>query len=109
MRNALAIARKELSIYFTTPWAYVVFTAMLGISSFFFVSLLANFKRGAGAGPGLRLGTRLPPGVRAVQEPDRRRRRAALGRHWRSSPSSSRPSSPCGSSPRRSATGRSSS
>ena len=23
MRNALAIARKELSIYFTTPWAYV--------------------------------------------------------------------------------------
>jgi len=24
MRVALAIARKELSIYFTTPWAYVV-------------------------------------------------------------------------------------
>lgn len=44
MRNALAIARKELGIYFSTPWAYVVFTAMLGISSFFFVSLLAGFK-----------------------------------------------------------------
>ena len=44
MRNALAIARKELSIYFTTPWAYVVFTAMLGISSFFFVNLLATFR-----------------------------------------------------------------
>ena len=29
MRNALAIARKELGIYFSTPWAYVVFTAML--------------------------------------------------------------------------------
>ena len=26
MRNALAIARKELGIYFSTPWAYVVFT-----------------------------------------------------------------------------------
>ena len=42
MRNALAIARKELGIYFSTPWAYVVFTAMLGISSFFFVSLLSR-------------------------------------------------------------------
>jgi ABC-2 type transport system permease protein len=45
MRNALAIARKELSIYFTTPWAYVVFTAMLGISSFFFVALLQDFRQ----------------------------------------------------------------
>lgn len=44
MRNALAIARKELGIYFSTPWAYVVFTAMLAISSFFFVNLLATFK-----------------------------------------------------------------
>ena len=45
MRNALTIARKELSIYFTTPWAYVVFTLMLGISSFFFVAYLENFKQ----------------------------------------------------------------
>jgi ABC-2 type transport system permease protein len=45
MRNALAIARKELSIYFTTPWAYVVFTAMLGIASFFFLAMLQTFKQ----------------------------------------------------------------
>ena len=62
MRNALAIARKELCIYFTTPWAYVVFTAMLGISSFFFVSLLATSRRcrgspGSTAGHGCRRST----------------------------------------------------
>lgn len=45
MRNALAIAKKELSIYFTTPWAYVVFTGMIGISSFFFVAYLEQFKQ----------------------------------------------------------------
>lgn len=45
MRTALAIARKELSIYFTTPWAYAVFTAMLAISSFFFVNGLYEFQR----------------------------------------------------------------
>ncbi|PTL82552.1 ABC transporter permease [Vitiosangium sp. GDMCC 1.1324] len=45
MRTALAIARKELSIYFTTPWAYAVFTAMLGIASFFFISYLYEFQR----------------------------------------------------------------
>jgi ABC-2 type transport system permease protein len=44
MRTALAIARKELSIYFTTPWAYAVFTAMLAIASFFFVSMLYDFQ-----------------------------------------------------------------
>jgi ABC-2 type transport system permease protein len=45
MRTALAIARKELSIYFTTPWAYAVFTAMLAVSSFFFVNSLFDFQR----------------------------------------------------------------
>ncbi len=45
MRTALAIARKELSIYFTTPWAYAVFTAMVSISSFFFMSLLQTFQQ----------------------------------------------------------------
>jgi len=45
MRTALAIARKELSIYFTTPWAYAVFTAMLAVSSFFFVNGLYEFQR----------------------------------------------------------------
>lgn len=44
MRTALAIARKELSIYFTTPWAYAVFTAMVAISSFFFMGLLEAFQ-----------------------------------------------------------------
>ena len=44
MRTALAIARKELSIYFTTPWAYAVFTAMLALASFFFVGLLHDFQ-----------------------------------------------------------------
>lgn len=45
MRTALAIARKELSIYFTTPWAYAVFTAMLALSSFFFINSLYEFQR----------------------------------------------------------------
>ncbi len=45
MRNSLAIARKELSIYFTTPWAYVVFTAMAFISSFFFITMLEQFRQ----------------------------------------------------------------
>jgi ABC-2 type transport system permease protein len=44
MRTALAIARKELSIYFTTPWAYAVFTAMVAISSLFFIGLLQAFQ-----------------------------------------------------------------
>jgi ABC-2 type transport system permease protein len=44
MRNVLAIARKELSIYFTTPWAYVVFTAMIALSSFFFIGMLDTFQ-----------------------------------------------------------------
>lgn len=45
MRTALAIARKELAVAFTTPWAYVVFTAMAALSSFFFVSLLEQFQQ----------------------------------------------------------------
>ncbi len=43
MRNALAIARKELGIYFSTPWAYVIFTGMVGISAFFFFGNLIAF------------------------------------------------------------------
>ena len=43
MRTALAIARKELSVYFTTPWAYAVFTAMVALSSFFFTGMLQSF------------------------------------------------------------------
>jgi ABC-2 type transport system permease protein len=44
MRNALAIARKELSIYFTTPWAYLIFTAMVVIVGFFFMVGLGRFQ-----------------------------------------------------------------
>lgn len=44
MRNALAIARKELSIYFTTPWAYVVFTIMIAVTAFFFMAALSAFQ-----------------------------------------------------------------
>jgi ABC-2 type transport system permease protein len=43
MRNAFAIAKKELSIYFTTPLAYIVMTAMVLISAFFFMSFLQQF------------------------------------------------------------------
>jgi ABC-2 type transport system permease protein len=45
MRTALAIARKELSIYFTTPWAYAVFTGMLALASFFFTNDLYEFQK----------------------------------------------------------------
>jgi ABC-2 type transport system permease protein len=45
MRSALAIARKELSLYFTTPWAYAVFTAMVALSSFFFIGMLQSFQQ----------------------------------------------------------------
>ncbi|WNG18927.1 ABC transporter permease [Cystobacter fuscus] len=45
MRTALAIARKELSLYFTTPWAYAVLTAMQTMASFFFINSLSEFQR----------------------------------------------------------------
>src|SRR5215813_14674258 len=45
MRNALAVAKKELSIYFSTPWAYVVSMAMILVSSFFFLAMLDYFKQ----------------------------------------------------------------
>ncbi len=44
MRNILTIARKELSIYFTTPWGWVGGAAMAFISSFFFMFFLNSFK-----------------------------------------------------------------
>jgi gliding motility-associated transport system permease protein len=43
MRNALAIARKELSIYFTTPLAYFVIMGMVVFSAFSFISSLGKF------------------------------------------------------------------
>lgn len=45
MRNAIAIAKKELQIYFTTPIAYVVFFATSFIGAWFFLSLTGEFQR----------------------------------------------------------------
>ena len=60
MRTALAIARKELSIYFTTPWAYAVFTAMVGHLLVLLRQPAGQLQGGAGDGP--RYGwNRLPP------------------------------------------------
>lgn len=45
MRNIFSIARKEWSLYFTTPWAYAIFTSMAFLSSYFFVNMLDEFQR----------------------------------------------------------------
>jgi ABC-2 type transport system permease protein len=45
MRTILAIARKELTVYLTTPLAWVIFTAMSFITSMFFLALLLSFKQ----------------------------------------------------------------
>lgn len=45
MRRTFAIARKELAIYLTTPWAWIVFTGMAFISAFFFIAALGAFKQ----------------------------------------------------------------
>lgn len=45
MRNILAIVKKELSIYFTTPVAYIVFAVMSIIASYFFIAAINQFTR----------------------------------------------------------------
>lgn len=45
MRTIFAIAKKEMTVYLTTPWAWVVFTGMAFLSSLFFVGLVGNFKQ----------------------------------------------------------------
>jgi ABC-2 type transport system permease protein len=45
MRNVITLARKELSIYFTTPWGWIAGAAMAFISSFFFIFFLAEFRK----------------------------------------------------------------
>lgn len=45
MRNVLAIAKKELYLYFTTPIAYVAFFATSFIGAFFFLTLTSAFQR----------------------------------------------------------------
>ena len=45
MRNAIAILRKELRVYFTTPVAYVVLAVFTIVASFFFLRILTHFQR----------------------------------------------------------------
>ncbi len=45
MTRTLAIAKKELVTYFTTPIAYVILAAMTILGSWFFLSLLGQFQR----------------------------------------------------------------
>lgn len=45
MRNVFAIAKKEMTVYLTTPWAWIVFTFVSFVSSFFFIGLLVQFKQ----------------------------------------------------------------
>lgn len=45
MRNTIAIARKEIGTYFTTPVAYVIFTIFALISGYFFLQILTFFQR----------------------------------------------------------------
>jgi len=45
MRNIIAIAKKELYLYFTTPIAYVTFFATSFIGAWFFLSLTNSFHR----------------------------------------------------------------
>lgn len=45
MRNIFSIARKEWVLYFSTPWAYAIFTSMAFLSSYFFVNMLDEFQR----------------------------------------------------------------
>ncbi len=44
MRTILAIAKKELTVYLTTPMAWVVFTFVSFLTSWFFIGLLMGFK-----------------------------------------------------------------
>src|SRR5439155_23956931 len=45
MKNAIAIAKKELNIYFATPIAYVMFTLFVIIGSYFFLRLLSGYQQ----------------------------------------------------------------
>src|SRR5207248_9282298 len=45
MKNAIAIAKKELNIYFATLIAYVMFTLFVVIGSYFFLRLLCAYEQ----------------------------------------------------------------
>ncbi len=47
MRNTLAIARKELTVYFTTPFAYVGLAMFTLLGSWMFLSMVGAFQRRA--------------------------------------------------------------
>ena len=42
MRNFLALARRELGVYFVSPTAYVILTAMLALAGYVFVESMAQ-------------------------------------------------------------------
>ena len=44
MRNSLAIAKKELNIYFATPIDYVMFTLFVVIGSYYFIQLVSQYE-----------------------------------------------------------------
>jgi ABC-2 type transport system permease protein len=44
MRNSLAIAKKELNIYFATPIAYVMFTLFVVIGSYYSIQLITQYE-----------------------------------------------------------------
>lgn len=68
MRNTWAIAKKELTVYLTTPLAWVVFTAMGFITSLFFMALLLSFKQVHEAVRGMHGGwEQLPPDYQAFR------------------------------------------
>jgi len=45
MKSALAIARKELNVYFTTPVAYVIFTVVAFFTAFFFTGSVEAYRQ----------------------------------------------------------------
>jgi ABC-2 type transport system permease protein len=44
MRNSIAIAKKELNIYFATPIAYVMFTLFVVVGSYLFLRLIGAYE-----------------------------------------------------------------
>src|SRR5207253_7664228 len=61
MKNAIAIAKKELNIYFATPIAYVMFTLFVVIGSYFFLRLLGAYEQASDVHAVQRRGDGEPP------------------------------------------------
>jgi hypothetical protein len=43
MRNFLALTRRELGVYFVSPMAYIILTALLFVSGWVFTGSMADF------------------------------------------------------------------